>query len=452
MKTTILHITDIHAGSGQLVDEDSKQSIPNAERQKLLGRLTDYLRSLTIRPDFVVVSGDISIKGQKDGFKIFREWLLENIKNGILPEATRIIITPGNHDVTRITRVEQDDAERFADFWSYFGTTFPHAHIPKLDPNPNHQSFVSSLKIDRSVGGVKTLQKDGKTVLEESLPFLLDRDRSTLIYAFNSSHACGAPMQPDRAKIVNPLLALLGMDKFASEKNQIERVLEAYYDSLVIDAGMLRNDQLRQFVAYMKILREELGEDFHKLTKVATLHHHIGHLWQQQLELKAFESTIDAAELKQYLVEFGFDFVLHGHKHINHVGIDASILPISNDADFNPLIVISGGTVGGNPRLNDVQSFKILELSDGNLPRRKAVLHEIPLQNTGDPKATIERKSKRFALDLFGRSSHIHNFKEVKSSLDKYTVEKLCPEMRDGAADIAWNAELSSRFPPTFSK
>lgn len=140
-------------------------------------------------------------------------------------------------------------------------------------------------------------------------------------------------------------------------------MLEAYLDSLVVDAGLITDAQLSYFARITSRLRTKYGTQFNDATKIAVLHHHVGHLWKQQLELKTFESTIDAAQLKQALIETSFDVVLHGHKHTNHVGLDGALIPISDKTRFNPLCVVSGGTVGGNPRLNDRQTFKLLQLS-----------------------------------------------------------------------------------------
>lgn len=131
---TILHISDIHAGSGELIDEDGKTSIPGAERAKQLSRLSSYIENFAKTPDFVIVSGDITIKGQPDGLEIFRSWLYQHMEAGNLPPPARVILVPGNHDVTRRMRISQSDATRFQNFWNAFGLSFPHAHIPGLDP------------------------------------------------------------------------------------------------------------------------------------------------------------------------------------------------------------------------------------------------------------------------------------------------------------------------------
>src|SRR5277367_6530976 len=94
---------------------------------------------------------------------------------------------------------------------------------------------------------------------------------------------------------------------------QLTQLRSAYSDALAVDAGIIGDEQLKYFSELMKRLRKQLGDGYARLTKIAVLHHHIGHLWNQQLEVKSFESTIDAHPLKKRLIEFGFDIVLHGH-------------------------------------------------------------------------------------------------------------------------------------------
>lgn len=450
MKTKILHLSDIHAGPGELIDEDSKLKLPDAERQMSLSRLTDYLSAMMEKPDYVVVSGDITIQGNEEGHSKFADWLNASIQSNILPGAENIIVVPGNHDVRRMRRAEQDERNRFSSFWTYFGKKYVHSHIPGHDPKPNVEAFRRKLQKTKVLGGVANKLQHGEAILTSSLPFLLDREKSLLIYAFNSAHACGVHLPPDK-RIVDPLQVFLGLDHLSNEHAQLGGVLEAYLESLLIDAGMLRDEQIRVFAAYMNAIRSEIGDEFEALTKIATLHHHVGHLWRQQLELKVFEATIDAADFKQSLIEFGFDFVLHGHKHTNHVGIDASIVPIASEIDYNPLITVSGGTVGGYPRLNDRQTFKIIDLDDTAIPRRKAIIYEIPLVATANPQNVIRRQSKKYPVELFSNIKNVHVFSDVKEYFDDDIFRKICTEVDSDDYEVSRNPILRPRQTKAFA-
>jgi predicted phosphodiesterase len=421
----ILHLTDIHAGPGGFSDIDEKTKVPGAGVQTPLERLADYLKALAQVPDFVVVSGDVSNRGNQRGFDEFRKWLIDQSKTGVLPEYRRILIVPGNHDVARRTRPDEDDRKRFEPFWNSFGKTFPHSTIPGLDPTTLTPAIDPNASF---VGGIETIQEAGEVKLTSHLPFMLDLNLDVLIYGFNSAHGCGIPLASDK-NIVDPLRLVAGL----SDENAKRALLKAenvYLDSLVVDAGMITPLQIAQFNGHMLKLKAQLGQKFGSITKIAVLHHHIGHLWEQQLELKVFEAVVDAAALKQALTEHSFDIVLHGHKHTNHVGIDGSLIPVDKKDRFSPLCVISGGTVGGVPRPSDHQSFKLIELEGKLGPRVAATVREIPLKPVNVPANVISHEARIFNVVLTDRFPHLHDIKTAKAAFDEDLVTRLAPELR----------------------
>lgn len=446
MSITILHITDIHTGKGELLSEDRKVDIPGSERQKQLGRLAEYLRALPNLPDFVVVSGDITIRGDRGGLEIFRDWLTDMSKQRVLPGPERIFIAPGNHDVVRQSRQSEDPNNRFKSFWELLCTTYPHAHVPNFDPELDAAKPKIAKAANRRKGVVGGLVKDKKYTFQnkESHPFLLDLDRDVLIFAFNSAMACGVPLPPDD-KIMKPLLDLRTLtEKQPGSLDKVNEAIEKYLDSLIIDAGMVGDSQIQYFVKLMARLRRELGGQFERLTKIAFLHHHVSHLWNQQLELKSFESVVDAASLKQALVSNGFDFVLHGHKHANHVGIDSALIPISDKSPFTPLCIISGGTVGGNPSINDKQSFKLLRLEGDIGPRARATVTEIAIQESTNYSASLN-DARIFHAPISQKLPQLHDIPEVKDALDQRLVDELAPELSQGTIsfDVSIGSSLS---------
>lgn len=104
MTTTLLHISDLHFG-------DPKGVLNRQEVKQVLGAL---LRKTG--PDvFAVISGDISFKGQAQGYVDARNALFE-----VLDEAKvrrdRVIVCPGNHDVVKLA-TSASPFEAF-DIWS----------------------------------------------------------------------------------------------------------------------------------------------------------------------------------------------------------------------------------------------------------------------------------------------------------------------------------------------
>jgi 3',5'-cyclic AMP phosphodiesterase CpdA len=399
LSVTILHLSDIHAGAGELIDQDIKDYLPSAERDKMVERLTGYVEGLPKKPDYVVVSGDMTLKGDPKGLDTVSDWLMGMFEGGFLPPVERIIVTPGNHDPTQgIAEGADRDRKRYQNFYRAFGSIFPHAHIPGLDPpleskNPQFPAGRSFL------GGITTTGSGAKTQVASSQPFILDLETDVLIFAFNSSLGCGVYTDPP---YFAPLWKFLRQRRDAKPKKakQITELMRLLRQSTLVDAGLIGREQLKYFNGVMNRMRVELKDHWPKLTKIAVLHHHVSHLWEQQLEVKRFETVVDAHELKQYLIEEEFDLVLHGHKHTNNISLDGSLIPVSKHQVYHPLCIVSGGTVGGPPRTGHRQTFKLIELQGDTGPRSEVVIREVPLKQTAAPSRIIATESEEYRVVL----------------------------------------------------
>jgi hypothetical protein len=216
--------------------------------------------------------------------------------------------------------------------------------------------------------------------------------------------------------------------------------------SLLIDAGLVGEDQITYFEDLMGSLRRDLGEaEWARTTKIALLHHHVNPIWRQQLELKPFESIIDSAQVKQALTEFGFDVVLHGHKHQNGVALDARVLPRASRKSLDPICIVSGGTVCGYPALNDVQTFKMLVLEPGPY-RQTAILEEYPLRATNEPKRVMSEERILYQLPLADRIPDLHDDAALKAAIDKLLLDEALAgrtpyESRTDDVEMQWRGD-----------
>ena len=413
----ILHITDIHAGPKAYTDEDNKERIGDAKRVSMLERLNDYISDLPKRPDYVVVSGDMTIAGDPDGMRQVRDWLVKGIASGILPPAECIVVMPGNHDVDRMTDPRAGTEHIFDTFSEVFGKGFPHAFLPLLDPKHPLPPLDSGKDV---IGGIKTKRVVGGVELVKSWPFLLDLKKKLLIYAFNSSLGCGTflPLDQELEKYLDFFGGLA-----APAPSHADEIRKRYRSSRLIDAPLVGEAQLRAFAKTMKHLQDGLGDTYAHLTKIATLHHHVSHLWRQQMEAKSFESIIDAAQVKQVLIDHQFDMVLHGHKHQNHISLDSQIIPISRMRSMSPLCIVSGGTTGVHPRMGDRPTFKVISLKGGRRPRADAVIREIPLL-PGMPRRVMEDDAKVYQVPLAAGAGDLHDLSQLKSGLDELVFGK----------------------------
>jgi 3',5'-cyclic AMP phosphodiesterase CpdA len=424
MSLTILHLSDLHLGPGELRDEDIKQAIPKAERLRLIERLTLYLQALD-KPDYLVISGDFTNAGNQQGLKDARTWLSARIDEGTLPGSERILVTPGNHDVKwRVEEKPNWHAERYEAFLGTMGKAFPHAYLPDCDPTlDSSKPTFSGQKKKGVIGGLTTKSKLGDLQIRSSYPFLLDLERDVLLFAFNSSLACGVFMKPQTDVLKNWENTIEIYREPPDLVTRLTGLHDEYKRVLLVDAGLIGTDQLEYFAKLMRRMKKELGAQFGRLTKIAVLHHHIGHVWRQQMEVKTFETVIDAAQLKQRLIEFGFDIVLHGHKHKNHIGLDSTVIPVSSARRLSPLCVISGGTVCGHPAPGDRQTFKLISVDEDSGRRLHARVTEIPLEDTGNPDAVIA-ESNVYNVPLAPRAPELHDFERLKSALDEFLISQ----------------------------
>lgn len=434
MCISILHLSDLHLGHGEFRDEDIKSPGTGARSRRPIDILASYLEALKHCPDFVVISGDICQKSDVRGLEEFKNWLDLQFETGLLPGPKCTIITPGNHDVKLASIAGEQNRERYTPFWSCYAKAYPHAYIPDLDPVTDSQAKLKKRFEDNSlVGGISTKSNRGELQLVESLPFIFDKDKDLLIYAFNSTLASQVLLTPN-VKIAQNLTDLKAQcADNPTALRTIESIDKAYFESLRIDAGLIGTRQLEVFAKTIQAMRKALGSDFTKVTKIAVLHHHIGCLWDQQLEVKTFESVIDASTFKRILIESEFDFVLHGHKHLNHVGLDGTLIPLSNNklsSNYGPLCTIAGGTVGGDPRPGQKQTFKIIQFDERSGPRKAAKVIETPVSDTSNPQRIMSTESTIYSVPISSHLPSVWDDRELKTRIDQAVFDMSCPEIK----------------------
>src|SRR5215213_1619 len=104
----ILHLSDIHLGpvtEASVFDDYKSEIVPLPERTTRHTLLANTLRELgqtLLREgktlDAIVVTGDITVANHEAGFAAFTG-LLDQLGE-VCPPPEKVIVTPGNHDVT----------------------------------------------------------------------------------------------------------------------------------------------------------------------------------------------------------------------------------------------------------------------------------------------------------------------------------------------------------------
>lgn len=141
---TLLHLSDLQFGHnhrfGNLAAGD-----PDAEFDSLLRRLEDDLQRLRdgegLKPDFVVVSGDLAEWGMRKEFKDAFEFL-ECLVEGLELPRQRVAVVPGNHDLNRklceayfseCEANEQEPVPPFARKWEHYLRKFKEFYAEEGD-------------------------------------------------------------------------------------------------------------------------------------------------------------------------------------------------------------------------------------------------------------------------------------------------------------------------------
>ncbi|GFI08461.1 3',5'-cyclic adenosine monophosphate phosphodiesterase CpdA [Lachnospiraceae bacterium] len=299
MKSRILHLSDIHLGNDIGITDyeiDDKLGVFRnnlmESKQNYFDILLDYLSNAGITYDFVVISGDIVHRGQYDYSSYFNTCILKLIELKRLPNRNHIIIVPGNHDI-----VEGNDKWKI--FEQYLDIQFVKP-IMKLNS-------ISRNEYLQKVNNLLRKRKRSKFISNSDFPFIIDKNKKIILYAFNSCSLC---------QMNNVII------DGKSEKLDLPRI-----DNLELD----------YFIYTMKSLKE-IDNEYNDYLKIAVFHHHISSFTEFE-EIKSFETLSNAGIVKKTLIENGVKLVLHGHKHYPNIYLDTTA------SKKGGLTVVSGGSI-----------------------------------------------------------------------------------------------------------
>jgi 3',5'-cyclic AMP phosphodiesterase CpdA len=286
----IWHISDIHMGANARVADsrvdarvefgrEFKRRIAPTHKiheefwKKVEARIkTDRL------PDLWVISGDITTHGDPAGLDALRrrleriDKLARGDANGKEFASARVVVVPGNHDVTweKEFGVKLDEKARYGNFAKHLGTYA----TPRLIAAKTRKTCFS-------------------------------RSGNVLVYALNSTRNCGV-----FAEVPEELNGTLKTVKRALGRNpdQYARLVKSFFH---YDAPYVN-------LADLKEMKRDIDEADPKkeCLRIVTLHHHLVPHKFQGVEVKPFELVMNAGEVLDWLHQSGVHLVLHGHKHI----------------------------------------------------------------------------------------------------------------------------------------
>lgn len=339
----ILHLSDIHyLCHDYSIDEKTRlyKVRENDIRKRLFsGKMLGFPERL----DYVIVSGDITTGGEKEGFVQFNDFVGKMQENKVFPPSNHFVIVPGNHDVGK--------DNRWNDFVDLLGGSFVRPWIEDIDKNPHDLLEDFSKFIENEIKCIFGFIEDEVTLEKVHFPFLLDISNRMFIYAFNSSSI-------SRTNIVleekdEDFIKKLKNKKISRDVQNLLNILEK---ELQIDPARVDPQELFLFDEFVRKI--EMKVDLSTFYKIAVLHHHTTTISCTE-EIKKFDNIVNAGILKKTLSDKGFQIIMHGHKHCPDIFYDTAI------ANHKKMLVISGGTVFGYP--NGKENGFYIHTVNGNI-------------------------------------------------------------------------------------
>lgn len=411
----ILHLSDLHYLSNDYaIDEKTRLSkVRESDSRKEL--FTSKLKSITEKIDYVIVSGDITTAGRKEGFEQFSKFVRTMQEKNIFPPSNHFIVVPGNHDVGNNNR------------WEVFSKVLDgnciRPWLEEIDKDIHELTDIFSNYFENETEDFFGVIENKKTSEKIHFPFILDMNRHIFIYAFNSSSI-------SRTKIVLDKSDEDFIDKLNAKSNlnkDTRRVLDILEKELRIDPARVDPQEIVLFSEIMKIIESENKIDLSTFHKIAVLHHHTTTISCAQ-EIKKFDNIINAGILKNTLSDKNFQMILHGHKHYADIFYDTTI------ANHKKILVISGGTVFGYP--NGKENGFFLHTINGNILKSQYFyLDEKKESDTIVTKLSGDMDIKKEGLTL------AEIYKEVESRV----VQHINRETIEGKEYIGWSKNILDR-------
>jgi 3',5'-cyclic AMP phosphodiesterase CpdA len=358
----VVHLTDLHLGpkgAGHAADDAKVRVISEEERTSIrdlaeekLRQLAEVIKARGQEIAALVISGDITVQGGADGYAELAPFLIRCFGD-MLPEATRIVATPGNHDVAWY---EADPHKRYQHFITYC--------VKK--------GYVTPPLEGVDLGSSKAWSPSDRHILVEP-------EEGWFIVPLNTSNWSGSKAE------------LVDADNKAVPESEIRDFLTAmsgHERRMMILKQLLRHrqyDMARVSKKQIDAFRSSVGEARIKMKKaeealaVAVLHHQLSPVNERE-EIKPFEALSNLGRVRTVLGEQRISLALHGHKHdppatwnITEAGSEDGRAHARHE-----MLVVSGGTIGGTREPKPSLFATVIEITS------KHGGHDVRVQSVGD--------------------------------------------------------------------
>lgn len=407
----ILHLSDIHYMSNDY-SIDEKTRLFKVRENDIRKRLfCEKIAAFPEKIDYVIVSGDITTGGKKEGFIEFNKFVSEMQAKGKLPPSNHFVIAPGNHDVGK--------ENRWNEFSEILGGNFVRPWLEDIDKNSHDLLKKFSMIFENGIKDIFGFVEDEVTLEKVHFPFLLDTKNHVLIYAFNSSSISRTNIVLDEKDE-----ELIKRIKSKDMNKDIKQLLSILEKELQVDPARVEPQELFLFDEFMKKIEGKV--DLSIFYKIAVLHHHTTTICCNE-EIKKFDNVINAGILKKNLSERGFQIVMHGHKHNPNIFHDTAI------ENHKKLLVVSGGTVFGYPNRKET-GFYIHTVNKNILNSQYIYLNEYD---------RVEQNITKFDADGDIRCGL--TLSDIYKSVEYRVIQHINRETIDEKEYIGWSKNIEER-------
>ncbi|WP_461187955.1 metallophosphoesterase [Arthrobacter sp. Z4-13] len=285
----LLHLSDLHltAGGGDTLSDAKVAVVARSQQQTRIARIKSSLRNLGEQLtldgqtlDAIVITGDVTEKGSPEGFDLLPAVLAPLGKS--LPNADRILVVPGNHDVAWGTPPSSSD--RYEAFL-------------RLRSHGYRTALLDGVDFD----------ENGAVVPDVLPPVLVALDSSYVVIGLNSSDYSGV----EAATNGNLEAHLQVLEQLRESEPAVEALYQAWKARGRFDMARVGRTQFR--VASDALSTGILTTRPEPL-RIAALHHQVIPVGTSE-EIKPFEAILNLGELRDWLATNKIDVAIHGHKH-----------------------------------------------------------------------------------------------------------------------------------------
>jgi predicted phosphodiesterase len=367
---TLLHLSDLHLADATTqidVTGDYKVDALSFEhRQRRTTIIKNSLRELgkalhqdNVKLDAIVISGDVTVQGQSNGFELLPE-VLGHLGDA-LPTEDRILIVPGNHDVA--WKTDPGTKERYERFIRLRDFGYRTAYLDGVDIDFNGN-----------------LQDKSSPPLE---PLIMAQDNSFVVVGINSTNHCGVRSDVEDSLQKHQELLETIKSEHTPAGMAIESLWAAWerrglYDIARIDEG--QRVICSEMVSSARRDIAKAGKAMPLL--IATFHHQLRPVGGTE-EFKPFEGITNLGDVRDWLACNKIDVLLHGHKHEERV-LEDLFVPFHEPNSGTPhrLLIVSAPTIGhGQPADNDIG--RLIQV-DADMPRVADIkLTLVPARSAG---------------------------------------------------------------------